>query len=48
MTIIKKGKMYILQSKTTHKHLETFNTLKEAKTRERQINFFKYSRRLTK
>lgn len=44
--IIKKGNTYILQSKTTHRHLETFNSLKAAKAREQQINFFKHARRL--
>lgn len=40
--IVHRKNKYYLYSRHTHKRLGTFPTLKAAKTREKQINFFKY------
>jgi hypothetical protein len=42
MTIVKKGKSYVLLSKTTGRTLGKFDSKKKAQARERQIQYFKH------
>jgi hypothetical protein len=44
MTIRKKGASYELRSKDGKKSLGKFSSLKAAKKRERQVNYFKHKK----